>query len=80
MLNSTPAQRKKLGKRIRDFLTFYAHPNHEDTPAGCKLIVTRAGIEQLMTGHGYQPGDLADPGKLDAFAEPRKAQPSIKRL
>ncbi|WP_018353286.1 hypothetical protein [Longispora albida] len=38
-------------------------------PAGCRIIATRGELDWFMLSHGYQPGDLADPGKLDAFAE-----------
>ncbi|GIG62041.1 hypothetical protein Lfu02_64130 [Longispora fulva] len=40
-----------------------------DAPAGCQVIMNRAGVDRLMVLHGYTPLDLLrDPGR-DAFAE-----------
>ncbi|MGY0232590.1 hypothetical protein [Longispora urticae] len=40
-----------------------------EVPAGCRLIMNRAGIDRLMVMHVYTLPDLNRPDGRDAFAE-----------
>ncbi|WP_412543561.1 hypothetical protein R8Z50_14080 [Longispora sp. K20-0274] len=40
-----------------------------DAPAGCRVIMNRAGIDRLMVLHAYTTLDLERPDTKEAFAE-----------
>ncbi|MGY0234892.1 hypothetical protein [Longispora urticae] len=47
----------------------FGYSDGPEAPAGCQLLINRAGVDRLMVLHCYTLLDLSRPEGLDAFVE-----------